>query len=61
MCQIVCVYPSLLLLPLLLPGVSIIIITQGLPKGRLMMYDPATQETIVLAKVRAAHTNTPSH
>lgn len=24
---------------------------QGLPKGRLMMYDPATQETVVLAKV----------
>lgn len=26
--------------------------SQGLPKGRLMMYDPTTQETIVLAKVR---------
>lgn len=26
-------------------------LAQGLPRGRLMMYDPATQQTTVLAKV----------
>jgi hypothetical protein len=48
----ICVLCSPVVLLALLLLLLLLLLLQGLPQGRLLMYDPDTRETVVLAKVR---------